>query len=138
MAVSKFVVSLKLSIISLPESLQCCYTCVDFCHAIAVGGDFTMLQKSWGISIFCHCCLECRFVATIGSNASTFNSMIFFMISYENVAEKDRETSWTKCGKKSSRQMWNIVKSEAVKLYNYICDFMRSAFVMFYPVLWLG
>ena len=31
LAVSKFFVSLKLSIISLPESLPCCYTRVDFC-----------------------------------------------------------------------------------------------------------
>ena len=87
LAVSKFFVSLKLSIISLPESLPCCYT---------------------------------------RANAPA------------NAAEKEREMSWTKCGKKSSRQMWNIVKSEAVKLYNHICDFMRSAFVMFYAVLWLG
>ena len=46
MAVSKFVVSLKLSIISLPESLPCCYTCLDFRHVVMVSGDFTMFQKT--------------------------------------------------------------------------------------------
>ena len=77
MAVSKFFVSLKLSIISLPESLPCCYNCVDFCHVITVSGDFTMVQKSRRISRFSHCCLECRFVVAFGSNlwnASTFNA----------------------------------------------------------------
>ena len=111
----------------------------DFCYVITVSGDFTMLQKSWRISRYftflplllkmSPCCYNWLELV------ERFN--IQFMC-YENVAEKDREMSWTKCAKKSSRLMWNIVKSEAVKLCNYICDFMRSAFVMFYPVLWLG
>ena len=79
LAVSKFFVSLKLSIISLPESLPCCYTCVTFAMLLWLVGISPCcrnLGEFHVISRFCHCCLKCRLVATIGSNlwnASTFN-----------------------------------------------------------------
>ena len=126
--------------------------CREFCRTTMVGGNSTVLlwlSRSslcrWSCRLF-RCRKACRAATPVWTFAMSLRLVarpcrrfnIQFMISYENVAEKDREMSWTKCGKKSSRQMWNIVKSEAVKLYNHICDFMRSAFVMFYPVLWLG
>ena len=76
-----------------------------FHHVAEILENFTFLPLLLGMSLCCYNWLE--FV-------ERFN--IQFMISYENVTEKDREMSWTKCGKKSSRQMWNIVKSETVKL----------------------